>query len=33
MKIEKKDPELLINWLLDNCDKQKKEKFLKWVLK
>ena len=22
----------IINWLLDNCDKQTKEKFLKWVL-
>ena len=31
--VEKKDPELLINWLLDNCDKQTKEKFLNWVLK
>ena len=31
--VEKKDPELLINWLLNNCDKQTKEKFLKWVLK
>ena len=27
------DSEDVINWLLDNCDKQKKEKFLKWVLK
>ena len=24
--------ENVINWLLDNCDKQTKEKFLKWVL-
>ena len=31
--VEKKDPELLINWLLNNCDKQTKEKFLNWVLK
>ena len=32
--VEKKgsDPELLINWVIDNCDKQTKEKFLKWVL-
>ena len=35
MKIEKKgaDPELLINWVINNCDKQTKEKFLNWVLK
>lgn len=26
------DPELLINWVLNNCDKQTKEKFLNWVL-
>ena len=26
------DPEDLINWILDNCDKQAKEKFLKWVV-
>lgn len=26
------DPEDIINWILDNCDKQTKEKFLKWVL-
>ena len=26
------DPEITINWILDNCDKQTKEKFLKWVL-
>ena len=26
------DSEDVINWLLDNCDKQTKEKFLKWVL-
>lgn len=32
--VEKKDPdpELLIDWIFDNCDKQTKEKFLKWVL-
>ena len=32
--VEKKDPdpELLINWVINNCDKQTKEKFLKWVL-
>ena len=27
------DSEDVINWLLDNCDKQTKEKFLNWVLK
>ena len=27
------DPEDLINWILDNCDKQTKEKFLNWLLK
>ena len=27
------DPEDIINWIFDNCDKQTKEKFLKWVLK
>ena len=27
------DPEDIINWVLDNCDKQTKEKFLKWVIK
>ena len=27
------DSEDVINWLLDNCDKQTKEKFLDWVLK
>ena len=27
------DSEDVINWFLDNCDKQTKEKFLKWVLK
>ena len=26
------DPEDIINWILDNCDKQTKEKFLKWVI-
>ena len=26
------DPEDIINWILDNCDKQTKEKFFKWVL-
>ena len=26
------DPEDIINWILDNCDKQTKEKFLKWVV-
>ena len=33
--VEKKDPdpEVLINWVLNNCDKQTKEKFLNWVLK
>ena len=33
--VEKKgaDPEVLINWVIDNCDKQTKEKFLNWVLK
>ena len=33
--VEKKgaDPELLINWIADNCDKQTKEKFLNWILK
>ena len=32
--VEKKDPdsEDVINWIVDNCDKQTKEKFLKWVL-
>ena len=30
---KKEDPEDIINWVLDNCDKQTKEKFLKWVLK
>ena len=25
-------PEDIINWVLDNCDKQTKEKFLKWVI-
>ena len=33
--VEKKDPdpEVLINWVINNCDKQTKEKFLNWVLK
>ena len=26
------DPQVTINWILDNCDKQTKEKFLKWVI-
>ena len=26
------DPEDIINWILDNCDKQTKENFLKWVI-
>ena len=26
------DTEDIINWILDNCDKQTKEKFLKWVI-
>ena len=26
------DPEDIINWIFDNCDKQTKEKFLKWVI-
>ena len=26
------DPQVIINWILDNCDKQTKEKFLKWVI-
>ena len=28
---KKEDPEDIINWVLDNCDKQTKEKFLNWV--
>ena len=28
---KKEDPEDIINWILDNCDKQTKEKFLKWA--
>ena len=28
---KKEDPEDIINWVLDNCDKQTKEKFLKWI--
>ena len=33
--VEKKDPDpqIIINWILDNCDKQTKEKFLNWILK
>lgn len=27
------DPQIIIDWLLDNCDKQTKEKFLNWILK
>ena len=27
------DPQVIIDWIFDNCDKQTKEKFLKWVLK
>ena len=27
------DPQVIIDWILDNCDKQTKEKFLKWVIK
>ena len=27
------DPQVIINWILDNCDKQTKEKFLNWVIK
>lgn len=26
------DPQVIIDWIFDNCDKQTKEKFLKWVL-
>ena len=26
------DSEDVINWIFDNCDKQTKEKFLKWIL-
>ena len=26
------DPQVIINWILDNCDKQTKEKFLNWVI-
>lgn len=29
---KKEDSEDVINWLLDNCDKQTKEKFLKWAI-
>ena len=28
---KKEDPEDITNWILDNCDKQTKEKFLKWA--
>ena len=33
--VEKKDPdsEDIINWVLDNCDKQTKKKFLNWILR
>ena len=27
------DPQVIIDWIFDNCDKQTKEKFLKWVIK
>ena len=27
------DPQVIIDWILNNCDKQTKEKFLNWVLK
>ena len=27
------DPQVIIDWVLDNCDKQTKEKFLNWVIK
>ena len=27
------DPQVIIDWILDNCDKQTKEKFLNWVIK
>ena len=27
------DPEVLINWVINNCDKQTKEKFLNWILR
>ena len=26
------DPQVIIDWIFDNCDKQTKEKFLNWVL-
>ena len=26
------DPQVIIDWILDNCDKQTKENFLKWVI-
>ena len=27
------DPQVIIDWIFDNCDKQTKEKFLNWVIK
>ena len=27
------DPQVIIDWIFDNCDKQTKENFLKWVIK
>ena len=29
---EDSDPQVIIDWIFDNCDKQTKEKFLKWVI-
>ena len=26
------DPQVIIDWIFDNCDKQTKENFLKWVI-
>lgn len=26
------DPQVIIDWIFDNCDKQTKEKFLKWAI-
>ena len=26
------DPQVIIDWIFDNCDKQTKEKFLNWVI-
>ena len=26
------DPQVIIDWILDNCDKQTKEKFLNWAI-